>query len=426
MALQKLTYTDGVTVIPASNLNAIQDAIIALENKPDNGVSDDLKVALLQLASKVAYIDDQGQQYYDDLYDALYPPKTLVSITAVFTQGSTIVYDNASLDSLKTMLAVTAHYDDNTTAIVPDNAYTLSGTLTPGTSTVTVTYNSLTTTFTVTVTAAPTLSSISAVYTQSGTVYDTDSLDSLKSDLVVTAVYSDSSTATVVADAYTLSGELTEGTSTITVSYDGKTTTFSVTVSSPNFTAVGNPSISGTVLSPSDGNFVKTPSNFSPGNSSWRAVAKVKLNSALSTSPIAYADIFGGVDSSNASIRTMMLEFNGDVAEGCYAGFIASSLSSWNIAGNGSIWGLDLKVPNWQWYELKFDGTQTYSIGVSSDGETYTTVKSVTSTNKVLGGYPVGFGLERNGVLNGDIDLAECKIYIDGSVWWEAYPRGGA
>ena len=96
MALQKLTYTDGVTVIPASNLNAIQDAIIALENKPDNGVSDDLKVALVQLASKVAYIDDQGQQYYDDLYDALYPPKTLVSITAVFTQGSTVVYDNAS------------------------------------------------------------------------------------------------------------------------------------------------------------------------------------------------------------------------------------------------------------------------------------------------------------------------------------------
>ena len=47
---------------------------------------------------------------------------------------------------------------------------------------------------------------------------------------MVTAVYSDSSTATVADDAYTLSGELTEGTQTITVSYGGKTTTFSVTV----------------------------------------------------------------------------------------------------------------------------------------------------------------------------------------------------
>ena len=72
------------------------------------------------------------------------------------------------------------------------------------------------------------LSSITAVYTQSGTVYDTDSLDSLKSDLVVTAHYSDNTTATITN--YTLSGTLTEGTSTITVSYGGKTTTFNVTV----------------------------------------------------------------------------------------------------------------------------------------------------------------------------------------------------
>lgn len=73
-----------------------------------------------------------------------------------------------------------------------------------------------------------TLTSISAVYQQSGTVYDTASLDSLKSDLTVTATYSDSSTATVTE--YTLSGTLTAGTSTITVSYGGKTATFNVTV----------------------------------------------------------------------------------------------------------------------------------------------------------------------------------------------------
>lgn len=70
--------------------------------------------------------------------------------------------------------------------------------------------------------------SISAVYTQSGTVYDTDSLDSLKPDLVVTAHYSDGTTATVTT--YTLSGALTSGTSIITVTYEGKTTTFNVTV----------------------------------------------------------------------------------------------------------------------------------------------------------------------------------------------------
>lgn len=73
------------------------------------------------------------------------------------------------------------------------------------------------------------LVSISALYTQSGTVYTTDSLESLEADLVVTAHYDDSSEAEVAG--YTLSGTLEVGTSTITVSYGGKTDTFNVTVS---------------------------------------------------------------------------------------------------------------------------------------------------------------------------------------------------
>ena len=75
-----------------------------------------------------------------------------------------------------------------------------------------------------------TVSSISCVYTQSGVVYNTDALDSLKSDLVVTANWTDGTQSTVTT--YTLSGTLTVGTSTITVAYNGKTTTFTVTVTS--------------------------------------------------------------------------------------------------------------------------------------------------------------------------------------------------
>ena len=73
------------------------------------------------------------------------------------------------------------------------------------------------------------VTSISAVYTQSGTVYDTDTLDSLRNDLVVTATYEGGTTGVVTT--YTLYGTLTAGTSTVTVSYGGKTTTFTVTVS---------------------------------------------------------------------------------------------------------------------------------------------------------------------------------------------------
>ena len=116
-----------------------------------SGISDDVKAALLQLASKVAYIDGDGADYYQDLYDALYPPappKTLVSISAVYTQSGTI-YTSDTLDDLKPDLVVTATYDDSTTAVVTN--YTLSGTLTEGTSTITVTYEEKTDTFDVVV-----------------------------------------------------------------------------------------------------------------------------------------------------------------------------------------------------------------------------------------------------------------------------------
>lgn len=278
---------------------------------PGQTISEELKQALLQLARKVAYIDAQGETYYQDLYDALYPPAVLASIRASFAQGSTVIYNTDSLDVLKPLLTVTAVYDDGSTETVPAADYTLSGTLATGVSTITASYQGKTATFDVVVTAAPmafpvtnnltgcsssnsaaavmenepysavitsavgytltgasvvitmagsnitasaysngviniarvtgalvisvaavavVLSSITAAYTQSGTVYDTDTLDTLKADLVVTATYSDGSTATVAAEDYTLSGTLTEGTSTITVSYGGKTTTFNVTV----------------------------------------------------------------------------------------------------------------------------------------------------------------------------------------------------
>lgn len=128
-----------------------------------SGLTEDVKSALLQLAEKVAYIDDDGQDYYSDLEDALYPPAPPASvsyITCVYTQSGT-VYPTDSLNSLKSDLVVTAHYTDSTTGTV--NGYTLSGTLTTGTSTITVTYSGKTTTFNVTVSASASLGVLSQV-----------------------------------------------------------------------------------------------------------------------------------------------------------------------------------------------------------------------------------------------------------------------
>lgn len=115
------------------------------------GMSADFKVALENLLQYVVYKGDDptGRTYLTALHNAMYPPAQLTSITAVYTQSGT-VYNTDSIDDLKADLVVTANYDDGTSETV--TTYTLSGTLTEGTSVITVSYGEETTTFNVTVT----------------------------------------------------------------------------------------------------------------------------------------------------------------------------------------------------------------------------------------------------------------------------------
>lgn len=134
---------------PINELNG-ESVVDAINGGSGSGLTEDVKTALLACFEKVAWIDENGQDYYDALYDALYPPADLVSISAVFTQGSAVIYDTDSIDTLKQYLVVTAHMSDSTTQTVTN--YVLSGTLSAGTSTITVAYGGKTTTFSVTVT----------------------------------------------------------------------------------------------------------------------------------------------------------------------------------------------------------------------------------------------------------------------------------
>lgn len=135
------------------------------------GLSDDAKAALLACFRNVAWINDQGQTYYDALYAALYPPADLVSISAAFNQGSAVIYDTDSLDTLKQYLTVTAHMSDSTTRTVTN--YTLSGTLTEGTSTITVLYGGKSTTFNCVVSVATPETIVDTISKRQNTTYKT-------------------------------------------------------------------------------------------------------------------------------------------------------------------------------------------------------------------------------------------------------------
>ena len=153
------TLIDAVgdlTNLDTEDQSSIVDAINEVNTKAGSasgsGLTEDVKVAILACFEKVAWIDEDGQDYYDALYDALYPPADLSYISAVFTQGSAVIYEGDSLNVLKQYLVVTAHMSDSSTQTV--TSYTLSGTLSVGTSTITVSYGGKMTTFTVTVSAS--------------------------------------------------------------------------------------------------------------------------------------------------------------------------------------------------------------------------------------------------------------------------------
>ena len=217
--LSELETTDKSNLVAAIN---------EVAGGSGSGLTADIKTALLQIASKVAYIDDDGQDYYDDLYNALY------AVTAISLNTNSISLQSIGATSQLTATTTpeggSVSWSSSNTSVATVSSSGLVTSVAYGSATITASAGSVSATCSVTV-AQATCTGISAVYTQSGTVYETDSLDSLKSDLVVTATYDDSTTETLASSAYTLSGTLTEGTSTITVSYGGKTTTFNVTVS---------------------------------------------------------------------------------------------------------------------------------------------------------------------------------------------------
>jgi hypothetical protein len=79
-------------------------------------------------------------------------------------------------------------------------------------------------------TTTETLTGITAVYSSANPIFPGPNLHTLRDGLTVTANYNDGTTRTLTLEEYELSGTLAEGSSVITVTYQNKTTAFTVTV----------------------------------------------------------------------------------------------------------------------------------------------------------------------------------------------------
>ena len=148
-----LTTNDPTSALSAAMGVQLESEISQLDLKVEgNLMSLRAKNALMALFQKVAYAVADVSSEYNELNNAIFNLDEIVGLSAVYTQGDTIIYDQGinTLAELKPNLVVKAVYGDGTEASV--TTYTLSGNLTAGTSTITVEYQGFTTTFTVTVT----------------------------------------------------------------------------------------------------------------------------------------------------------------------------------------------------------------------------------------------------------------------------------
>jgi len=173
------------------------------------------------------------------------PGTTNVPVTGVTLNKSNISLTVGSTETLTatvtpenaTNKAVTWSSSDTAKATVSNGVVTA---VAAGTATITVTTADGNKTATCTVTVTPAGSSIAvldhitAVYAGVETIFPDTTLHTLKDDLTVKAHYSDNTETTLEMEEYELSGTLTVGSSVITVSYQSKTTTFTVTVHTPH------------------------------------------------------------------------------------------------------------------------------------------------------------------------------------------------
>lgn len=217
------TSTSGIASL-ANRIEALESAISG------DSVPTEVRRAMLALFNSAAYAET-------GLTDEIAVIASWAAVvTAISINQSSISISGANTSQLVATTtpaggAVTWASSNPAVATVSNNGLVTG--VGNGTATITASCGGKKATCSVTVSGFATLTGITATYTQSGTVYNTDSLDSLKSDLVVVATYSDSTTRTLSDSDYTLSGTLEVGTSTITVTYGGESATFNVVISKP-------------------------------------------------------------------------------------------------------------------------------------------------------------------------------------------------
>ena len=235
--LTKITaeIADGYKIYETSSLDELRSylTVLAFVGEDENGteIADYTLSGTLHAGVSVITASYNGKTAD---FEVTVIDNSLVGIKAAYAPSGK-VYGTMPLNGLKNCLTVTAIYADGTEIVLGAEDYTLSGTLTAGTaSEITVTYLKQTAVFFVNV-EAETLERIETVITDANAViYTSSTLDDIRNIIEVKAYTQSAANGEVITD-YELTGEIKEGISWLTVSYNGLTDTFSINVQKVEF-----------------------------------------------------------------------------------------------------------------------------------------------------------------------------------------------
>ena len=160
-----------------------------------------------------------------DLFDT----RELTSITVTQNPIKTAYHVNETFDPAG--LVVKAVYLDGSSSVITGYSLSTPDMSSAGTKPITVTFQSKTTSFDITVTPASeaTLTSITVAQYPSKTAYSVNETFN-PAGLMVTAVYSDGSSAVITGYSLSTPDMSSAGTKTITITFGGKTAGFDITV----------------------------------------------------------------------------------------------------------------------------------------------------------------------------------------------------
>lgn len=196
----------------------------------------------------VTYTDNEVTKEATASGSVVVTKKALAGVRAESVQGSGVLYASADWNRVSGYLAVYAVYNDGSETRLSydasgESGYTLTGNLHES-ETVTVLFMQYNTQVTLNVIPVEVVSIDEVTVADGATFYTNTSLETVKNYLTVNVTYNDGNSGTLAPSEYELTGELTAGVSTLTVSANGQSQTVQVTVTDDAITGIASVSAS--------------------------------------------------------------------------------------------------------------------------------------------------------------------------------------